>query len=349
MTGERGAEPLVPRHASRITHHDAGGQMADLSTTSEEQPSHAANWWRAIRTLRHESWGDLTGYLFIGPAVLVYVVFNAYPLFRGLAIAFSDYRYLLPDHAPFNGIDNWLEMARDRVFWESLGRSFYYAILFVILNFTVAFFVAILISQIKSQREAGAYRVISYLPVVLPVAIALLVWKQILSPEFGYISFFLKQVLRLPNAPEFLRDAAWAIPVLAIVAAWKAVGTNVLLLLVGLYNINGELYEAAAIDGAGWWRRLFSITVPLLAPTFTLIFVLAAGVLGEAEVSLIFFGLDDAGPEGAGRIVGRYAYELAFRQGDLRWGYAAAMNLTVGLISIALSALIFRALRSGRV
>lgn len=316
---------------------------------SEQSAGNLTNWWRALRQTWQEGWGDLTGYLFVGPAVIVYVVFNAYPLLRGLVIAFSDYRYLLPDHAPFNGIDNWIEMSGDKVFWESLGRSFYYALLYVILNFTIAFFVAILISQIKSQREASAYRVIAYLPVVLPIAVALLVWKQILSPEFGYISFFLKQVLRFPNAPEFLRDAAWAIPVLATVAAWKTVGTNVLLLLVGLYNINSELYEAAAIDGAGWWRRLFSITIPLLAPTFTLIFVLAAGVLGEAEVSLIFFGLDDAGPEGAGRIVGRYAYEIAFRQGDLRWGYAAAMNLTVGLISMAISAVIFRVLRSGRV
>jgi ABC-type sugar transport system permease subunit len=137
--------------------------------------------------------------------------------------------------------------------------------------------------------------------------------------------------------------------VLAIVSAWKTVGSNVLLLLVGLYSINTELYEAAAIDGAGWWRRLFAITIPLLAPTFTLIFVLAAGVLGTAEESLIFFGVNDAGPEGAGRLVGRYAYEIAFLQGDLRWGYAAAINLTVGLLSMVISAVIFRALRSGRV
>ncbi|MCC6626923.1 MAG: sugar ABC transporter permease [Chloroflexi bacterium] len=324
--------------------------MADASTPREEQPSNVAHWLRALRQTRGEGWGDwVTGWLFVGPAVLLYVTFTAYPLFRGLMIAFSDYRYLLPDHAPFNGIDNWIEMAGDDVFWASLGRSFYYAILYIILNFTIAFLVAVLISQIHAPREASAYRVISYLPVVLPIAVAMLVWKQILNPEFGYITFFLKNVLRLPSTPDLLRDATWTIPVLATVAVWKAVGSNVLLLLVGLYSINGELYEAASIDGAGWWRRLFAITVPLLAPTFTLIFVLAAGVLGAAEESLIFFGLTDAGPEGAGRLVGRYAYEVAFLQGDLRWGYAAAINLTVGLVSMAISVGIFRALRSGRI
>jgi ABC-type sugar transport system permease subunit len=322
--------------------------MAEIS--SEGRTNNAAAWWQALRQVRQESWGDwLTGFLFVGPAVLLYLTFNAYPLVRGVMIAFSDYRYLLPGHAPFNGLDNWVEMSGDAVFWAGLGRSFYYAVIYVVLNFVVAFLVAVTISQIKGGREAGLYRVIAYLPVVLPIAIAMLVWKQILHPEYGYIVYFLKSVLRLPFTPDFLRDATWTIPVLATVAAWKAVGSNVLLLLVGLYNINTELYEAASIDGAGWWRRLFAITVPLLAPTFTLIFVLAAGVLGAAEESLIFFGVNDAGPEGAGRLVGRYAYEIAFLQGDLRWGYAAAMNLTVGLLSMLISVGIFRALRSGRV
>jgi ABC-type sugar transport system permease subunit len=176
-----------------------------------------------------------------------------------------------------------------------------------------------------------------------------LVWKQLLSSEFGYIPYLLKTSLGA-SAPDLLRNPLWTVPVLAIVTAWKTMGTNVLLLLVGLYNINQELYEAAAIDGAGWWRRLFHITIPLLRPTFTIIFVLAAGVLGGGvEESLIWFGLNEAGPEGAGRLMGRYAYEVAFLLGDMRWGYAAAMNLTVGVISMILSALIFRALRSGRI
>ena len=324
--------------------------MAETSTADEGRPSNAAAWWQALRQVGQERWGDwVTGYLFIGPAVLLYIVFNAYPLIRGLVIAFSDYRYLIPGHAPFNGLDNWIEMTQDQVFIHSLGRSFYYAFIYVLLNFIVAFLVAVLISQIKGGREAGVYRIISYLPVVLPIAVALLVWKQVLNPEFGYINHLLRNVLGFPGAPDLLRDSSWTIPVLATVAAWKTVGSNILLLLVGLYSINTELYEAASIDGAGWWRRLFSITIPLLAPTFTLIFVLAAGVLGTAEESLIFFGVNDAGPEAAGRLVGRYAYELAFLQGDLRWGYAAAINLTVGILSMVISAVIFRALRSGRV
>jgi len=324
--------------------------MAIETPTEGDRPSQGASWWRAVRQVRHESWGEpRAGYLFIGPAVLLFLTFNAYPVLRGLVIAFSDYRYLVPDHAPFNGLDNWVEMVHDPVFWASLIRSAEYAAIYTFFNFVLAFLVAVLISQIYGPREASVYRVISYLPVVLPIAVALLVWKQLLSPQFGYIDYFLKHILGFTRAPDFLRDPHWTVPVLATIAVWKSVGSNVLLLLVGLYNINGELYEAASIDGAGWWRRLFSISIPLLRSTFTIIFVLAAGVLGAAEESLIFFGTTDAGPEGAGRLVGRYAYEIAFLQGDLRWGYAAAINLSIGIMSMLISALVFRALRSGKI
>jgi ABC-type sugar transport system permease subunit len=107
------------------------------------------------------------------------------------------------------------------------------------------------------------------------------------------------------------------------------------------------LYEAAAIDGAGAWRRFVSITVPLLRPSFVLVLVLSAGVLGTVEESLIFFP-NETGPRASALLIGRYSYDVAFKLGDMRWGYAAAMSLTVGIISMAASAIVFRVLRSER-
>jgi multiple sugar transport system permease protein len=153
----------------------------------------------------------------------------------------------------------------------------------------------------------------------------------------------LRDVLGLP-APNWLGDAAWIVPTLVIAAVWKQVGQTILLFLIGIYGINRELYEAAAIDGAGAWRKFLSITLPLLRPSFVVVLVLSAGALGRAEESLIFFPTE-TGPRNAALLVGRYSYDVAFRLGDMRWGYAAAMTLTVGLISILLSALIFRTLR----
>lgn len=302
--------------------------------------------WRG--TGQERSSHALMGYLFILPALALYLTFSGYPLIRGLLIAFSDYRYLIPDHQPFNGLANFVEMVNDPLFWSSFQRSLYYTAIYTPLNIGLGLLIALLISKVLRPVEASIYRVIAYLPVVLPIAVALLLWKQLLHPQFGYLNYFLSEWIGIANPPAWLADPDWVIPTLAVAAVWKQVGQNILLFLVGLYNINGELYEAAAIDGATGWHQFAHITLPLLKPTFTVILVLAAGIIGTAEESLIIFGRTSAGPENAGMLVGRYAYDIAFYLGDLRWGYAAAMNLTMGLLSMIMAGLVFRLLRSER-
>lgn len=290
----------------------------------------------------------LLGYLFILPAMALYLTFSAYPLIRGFMIAFSDYRYLVPDHQPFNGIDNFVRMANDRVFWESFRRSIYYTMIYTPLNIGLGLMVALLISKILHPLESAFYRVIAYLPVVLPIAVALLLWKQMLHPQFGYINFFLREFIGIANPPAWLADKQWVIPTMAVAAVWKNVGQNILLFLIGLYNINTEYYEAASIDGANGWEQFRHVTLPLLRPTLTVVLVLAAGVIGTAEESLILFGITQAGPENAGMLVGRYAYEIAFMIGDHRWGYAAAINLTMGVLSMMMAAVFFWLTKSER-
>jgi ABC-type sugar transport system permease subunit len=319
------------------------------ATQSAESSSALQRWWQALRRVRREDRSDaLLGYLFIFPALALYITFSAYPLIRGVAIAFSDYRYLIPDHHPFNGLANFSEMVNDPVFWEAFGRSIYYTLVYTPLNIGLALLIAALIAKVINPWEAATYRVISYLPVVLPIAVALLLWKQLLHPQFGYLNYFLREIIGIANPPAWLADAKWVIPTMAVAAAWKSMGQNILLFLVGLYNINNELYEAASIDGANGAAQFRHITLPLLKPTFTVVLVLAAGVLGTAEESLILFGRTQAGPQNAGMLVGRYSYDIAFYLGDMRWGYAAAINLTMGVISMIMAGTIFKLLRSGR-
>jgi ABC-type sugar transport system permease subunit len=304
---------------------------------------------RATHQRKHRQWwfSDATmGYLFILPALALYVTFSAYPLVRGLTIAFSDYRFLVPNHQPFNGLDNFIEMVNDQMFWESFRRSLHYTVIYTPLNIGLALLIALLISKVLNPLEAAFYRVVAYLPVVLPIAVALLLWKQLLNPQFGYINYFLSEWLGIANPPAWLADPQWVIPTLAVAAVWKNVGQNILLFLIGLYNINRELYEAAAIDGANGWQQFLHITMPLLRPTFVVVLVLAAGIIGTAEESLIMFGRTAAGPQNAGMLIGRYSYDIAFYLGDMRWGYAAAINLTMGILSMLMAAVIFRLLRS---
>lgn len=327
--------------------------MSKALQSKQNQPaseSAIGNWWQALRGVRQENRGHaLMGYLFILPALALYLTFSGYPLIRGLMIAFSDYRYLIPDHQPFNGLDNFVEMIGDPLFWESFVRSLYYTAIYTPLNIGLGLLIAVLISKVLVPFEAAVYRVIAYLPVVLPIAVALLLWRQLLHPQFGYLNYFLSDWIGIANPPAWLADPDWVIPTLAVAAVWKQVGQNILLFLVGLYNINHELYEAAAIDGATGWSQFTHITLPLLKPTFTVILVLAAGIIGTAEESLIMFGRTSAGPENAAMLVGRYAYDVAFYLGDLRWGYAAAMNLTMGIISMIMAGVVFKLFRAERV
>jgi ABC-type sugar transport system permease subunit len=141
----------------------------------------------------------------------------------------------------------------------------------------------------------------------------------------------------------FWLGPGWALPSVAIASVWKSFGYNTLLFLIGIYNINSEIYEAASIDGAGALARFWSITLPLLKPIFTLILVLGAGILSATEQMLV---LTNGGPGTETMTVGLYAYKQAFSWGDMRMGYSGAMNLVLGLIHMILSAVIFRALRS---
>jgi ABC-type sugar transport system permease subunit len=304
-----------------------------------------AGWWDAARALRREGWGDPTGYLFIAPACLLFFLFGLWPVARGLWMAFTDYRFLIPDYAPFNGVLNFREILGDASYHEALGRSLEFTAIYVPLNVLVPLGLATLIASVRQGRAAATYRVLAYLPVVLPTSVAILLWAELFNSQFGYVNYVLNKVLGL-GKPAWFGDPALIVPSMAMASAWKHMGTNTLLFLVGLYNISRELYEAASIDGAGAWARWRHITLPMLRPMLTLVLVLATSILSATQEALILF--NGAGPQEGAMTVGVYAYLTAFRIGDLRWGYAAAMNLTLGLMSMALASIVFRAMRSER-
>lgn len=304
-------------------------------------------WWAALRALRHERWHDTWGVLFVLPAMVLLILFQGWPIIRGLSLAFQDYRFLRPGQEHFNGLENFQEAFADKTYWSSLVHSLHFAALYIPASLILALLAGTLVSKLGEGIEVAAYRVILYLPVVLPSAVGILLWKQLFNQQFGYVNYFLRDVLGLNYAPGWLSDPDYSIPTLVIIDVWKSLGMNILLILVGLYNINRELYEAAAIDGANAFQSWWGITLPLLRPSLTIILVLSTGVLQVTQQPLILFG-QTAGPDAAAMTAGLYAYQQAFLVGDMRWGYAAAVSLTVGIVSMTLSALIFWALRSER-
>ena len=302
-----------------------------------------------VRALRTQKWGNKMGYLFVLPAFALFVMFNTWPIFRGLLMAFQDYRFLVPEStglfSAFSGIANFQEMARDPKFWHSFGISLKFTAMLFPLDILVALMVAILLSNLGESFVVPVHRVIVYLPVVLPIAAAMLVWGQLYNEQFGYLNVLLSNLFGKAARIRWLGSVQWALPATVIASLWKGFGYNTMLFLIGIYNINRELYEAASIDGAGRFRQIWSITLPLLRPIMTLVLVLSVGIFSATEQVMI---LTNGGPAESTMTLGLYLYRVAFTWGDMRMGYAASMNLVVGLINMFLAALVFRLMRAER-
>jgi len=201
---------------------------------------------------------------------------------------------------------------------------------------------------VGNAKIAGFFRTIIYLPVILPVAVALLMWKEMFNNQYGFVNHVIVDWMHLPQLRQpFLSSAKWTVPVVAVSRIWKDAGYAALLFLVGIYSINRELYEAAQIDGAGTWQQWQRITLPLLKPITALVLVLNAGVASAAQEFMIMYGRY-FGPEQSALTLGYYIWTIAFKWGDLRLGYAAAMSLFLGILAMIMTGGIFLLFRTER-
>ncbi|MBN1400552.1 MAG: sugar ABC transporter permease [Anaerolineae bacterium] len=278
----------------------------------------------------------------------LWAVFNIYTMVRGITMAFQDYRFLYPETRSlfnsFSGIDNFVELFSDRMAGASLIVSLKYTALYLPASIILPVIIASLIAAVTSTKLASFFRVIVYLPAVLPIAAAMLVWRKLYDAQFGYLNVIIgsligQKVKILWLGPEL------ALTSVAIASLWKGFGYNTLLFLIGIYGINRELYDAAAVDGCTGVRSWWYVTLPLLKPIFTLILVLNAGIMGATEQMMVMTG---GGPGDITTTTGLYLWRVSFQYGDLRMGYAAAVALVLGLISMTLSAVVFRVMRTER-
>lgn len=305
---------------------------------------------REIRGLRRQSWGNPWGYLFIAPAVILYLVFQAWPILRGIFMAFSDYRWLVKathGFVGFNGLANWFEMFTDQTFWDSFSISLRFSAMFLPITLVLSLFTAVMISKVRSGKAAGAFRVIAYMPVILPISISMLLWVKLFDPQLGYLNTFL-QALGVTNPPNWLGSPRSALYAMVLPTVWARFGSWALLFLIGIYGINREIYEAALVDGANGWQQFWKVTMPLLKPVFALVLVTGSGILSATEESMILFQGTTGGPAEAALTTGVYAYRVAFIHGDMRMGYAATLSLFLGLVNMLITFIIFKALRTER-
>jgi multiple sugar transport system permease protein len=274
---------------------------------------------------------DFYFYVFLTPWLIGLVIFRAGPMIASALLSLMRWEVLRPP--AFVGLENWRTMFGDPLFWLSLRVTFVYTMGVVPLGVTASFLLALLMNQ--NVRGITVFRTIYYLPsVVSGVSVAML-WLWIFNPQFGLLNHTLAIVGI--KGPGWVFDKEWVLPALVIMSLW-GVGGNMIIYLSGLQGIPTHLYEAAQIDGAGRWRSLMSITVPLMTPI--VFFNLVMTVISSFQVFTAAFVMTAGGPSNASLFYVLYLFRNAFQY--FRMGYASALAWVLFVIIGFFTLLIFR-------
>lgn len=277
---------------------------------------------------------NLTGHAFLIGAVACFALFMWFPMVRGIVMSFQRTRR---GETSWVGWDNYVRIVADPSFWTAWKNTFVFTILALVLGYALPFFVAILLNEFRHAK--GYLRILVYLPVMLPPASALFLFKfYAYDPsEAGLFNAILK-FLHLPTS-EWMQSPTMTIPAMVIASTWMNMGSAVLIYLASLQNIPGELYEAAELDGAGIWRRIWNVTIPQTR----LILALLAMIQIVATMQLFIEPLilaNGAGTQDSATSVAYLIYQHGFFQNDLNG--AAALGVIMLLVLAAFSAVYVR-------
>jgi len=278
---------------------------------------------RRLRLPTRQQWHqNLTGYLFFAPWLLGLILFNIYPIGGAIYYSFTEYSVL---QAPrWIGLGNYHEMFFvDDLFWKAIYNTFYYAAFSVPLSLILSIFLAALLNY----RVPGLsfFRTTFFLPSIVPVVAASVVWAWILNPEYGLMNDLLAR-FGLPGPP-WLTSEVWSKPAFILMSLW-GIGPTTIILLAGLQDIPQHLYEAAEIDGANAGQRFRHVTLPLLTPT--IFFNLVIGLIGAFQLFAQVYIISDGGPLWSTLFYVFYLYRQGFQYFNM--GYASALALVLFVI-----------------
>lgn len=281
-----------------------------------------------------------TGLSFIALWIIGFLAFTLYPMVASFYISFTEHHIKQPSE--WIGLANYANMLNDPLFWRSLYNTGY----MVVISVPLALFISFVCALLLNTRVPGQsiYRVIYYLPSIVPVVASTLLWLWILNPNTGILNTFLAQIgIRGPN---WTHDPFWSKPSLIFMGLW-GIGNTMVIYLAGLQDIPNTLVEAAELDGATWWQRLWAITIPLVSPIT--LFNLIIGVIGTfqyfAQAYVLSAGVSPTGsglgaPLNSTLFYSVYLYQQAFIY--LKMGYATAQAWVLFLIILACTILLLR-------
>jgi len=252
------------------------------------------------------------------PALLPILVFSVIPLLSGVALGFTDATLARNDVIDFIGFGNFIELAGDRRFWSSFGIGLVWAVSVAVLTLVSAMGLALLLNS--DLKLKGFTRVLALIPWAMPPVVVAIVWRMIYSTTSGPINGILES-MGIPPV-NWLGDFRWALPAVIIVGVWAGMPQTTVLLLAGMQSIAPELHEAAAVDGAGAFRRFWHVTLPALRPV--IIAITSLDFIWQFNSFGLVYVLTEGGPGGRTMIPPLFTYLEAFRNREI--GYASAMG-----------------------
>lgn len=273
----------------------------------------------------------ITGYLFILPMAVLFLVFSVYPFARTIELSFTDWNGLSVDFDQV-GFENYLAVFRDGVWWSSIGNGLILAVAAIVIMQGLGLALAVAVD--RKIAGQGIYRTIFYLPPILSGIVVAIIWKWLYEPNNGVINATLEAIGLGELARPWLGDPATALGAVALVSIWQGVGYPFLLYLAGLQSIPDELYEAARVDGASPMRIFRSITLPLLKPVAAIVTVLT--FLGAMQTFNLVIAMTRGGPGYATTVPILHIFREAFGA-DPDFGYASALSIIFGIMLFGVS------------
>jgi multiple sugar transport system permease protein len=318
--------------------------MNATTTTSSEIQVEGAALARRSRVRRTPlTWvrgGGLSTLLFLLPLILVFGAFSWYPIVRSVVMSLQHTNLVAP--ATWVGLDNFSAVIHDPLLPTAVKNTAYFALLALIFGYPIPLVAAVLMSEVRRAR--GLYSALAYLPVVIPPVVAVLLWKTFY--DGGSVGVFNTVLGWVHLGPyPWLQSQSWAMPSLVLESTWANAGGTVIIYLAALSAVNSELYEAASVDGATLWQKVWHVTLPQLRGVLLVTMILQ--IIGTAQVFLEPYLFTSGGPANSTLTVLLLIFNYAFGNslgGD--YGKATALSLMLAVFLALFSLIYLRATRS---
>jgi ABC-type sugar transport system permease subunit len=275
------------------------------------------------------------GYLFLLPAVVLYGVFMLYPFLQSIWFSLTDWNGVTATKN-FVGLKNYSTMFSDPLVGVSLGHNVIWIVIGTSVPLVIGLLLAVLVSG--TRRGYNVFRTVFFLPQVLSPVIVGITWGWIFHPLFGVLNTVLENVGLGAWQRGWLGETDLALYAVLIAAMWAAIGFVFVILLAGLQNVSLDLLEAAEIDGANAWQKVWHVTVPQIASVMTVVATLL--LVGGFSVFDIVFIMTQGGPANSTELIATYAYQQGFTQNNV--GYSTALVTVMTALALVASVIFIR-------